>query len=517
MGADERVMRVRRSHLRQELLAPAAALAGWSDLLCEEARGRGRVDLLDDLARIRDAAWSLHDWIAALLEGERGDGTIVPDARLRHDLRTPLNAIKGYAELMLEEGGGLRAGSLRPDIRHVLAEADRLLAAIDAIVRFGGAGGTADEPAMPDAISGLYTAFDGASRTWRETGRILVVDDNASNRDLMVRLLARDGHAASAAASGGEALHRLRAEPVDLILLDLVLPDIDGFRMLRLLKEDSGLRDIPVLIVSGIDEIGSAIRCIEAGAEDYLRKPVSATLMRARIEASLERKRWRDRERDYLARLESEKRRAEGLLHNILPVGVAERLNRGETVVADRMEAVTVLFADLVGFTALSARLPAGEIVAMLNRVYTEFDALTRRCGGEKIKTLGDAYMAAAGLPDPCPDHADRMADLALAMLPAVERLGRELGLPLGLRIGINSGPAVAGIIGTHKFSYDLWGDTVNVAARLEQHGTPGRIHVSQVTAGLLVPRYRTVHRGPIDIKGHGTVETCFLDGRRLA
>lgn len=515
MGTDERVVQVRRAHLRQELLAPAAALVGWAELLCEEARGRGRDDLLDDLRQIRTAARSLHDWIVALLEGDRGTAAVT-DSRLRHDLRTPLNAVKGYAGLILEEAGGTRAGPLRADLAHVLREADRLLDAIDAIIRFGGGAGEGGPPpaetaAAADSIAGLFTALGADHRPWRETGRVLVVDDNASNRDLLVRRLIRDGHVPFAAASTADAMALLGRETVDLILLDLVLPDGDGFRMLRRLKADAVLRDVPVLIVSSIDAIDSAIRCIEAGAEDFLRKPVSPTLMRARIEASLERKRWRDRERRVLAELETAKRRAESLLHNILPAGIVARLERGDAVVADRMEAVSVLFADLCGFTALAARLPAGDLVAMLNRVYTAFDGLTRRFGGEKIKTLGDAYMAAAGVPEPCPDHARRMADLALAMQPAVARLGRELGLPLDLRIGIHSGPAVAGIIGTHKFSYDLWGETVNVAARLEQHGLPGRIQVSPATAGLLAPSHRLSRRGLVAIKGMGEVETWFL------
>lgn len=509
---DQRVHDVRREHLRQELLAPAAALAGWADLVRDDAAARGLQEFLADLDRIRHSAHTLHDWIAGVLAGSTA---ISPNAsRLRHDLRTPLNAVRGFAELILEGGGG-RADPLREDLCKVMTEADRILHALGAIVLFPTALEPAVETGAAEAIGDLIGSWETRRAAARETGRILVVDDNDSSRDLLVRRLGSDGHTVFPAATGAEARGVLARETVDLVLLDLVLPDTHGYRLLCRLKLAPATRDIPVLVVTGIDAIPSAVRCIEAGAEDYLRKPVSAVLMRARIDACLERKRWRDRERQVLAELEAEKRRTRTLLNNILPAPVAARLERGEAAVPARVPAVSVLFVDLVGFTTLSARLPAADMVAMLNLIYTEFDALAEGFGVEKIKTLGDCYMAAAGVPEPCADHAERAAALALAMVPAVQRTGDELGLPLAVRIGIHSGPAVAGIIGTRKFSYDLWGDTVNLAARLEKHGMPGRIHVSAATADLLEPHFIISQRSPVAMKGTGPVVTAFLEGRR--
>ena len=184
------------------------------------------------------------------------------------------------------------------------------------------------------------------------------------------------------------------------------MPDLNGFEILQRLKADEHLHDIPVIMVSGLQETDSVIRCIEAGAEDYLPKPFNPVLLRARISACLERKRWRDRERRYVERIELEKAKHEALLRNILPGEIVTRLNDGEVVIADRVEEATILFADLVGFSAIAARLPPARLVARLNGIFSEFDALCRRWQIEKIKTIGDAYMAAAGLPQPRADHA---------------------------------------------------------------------------------------------------------------
>jgi adenylate cyclase len=294
-----------------------------------------------------------------------------------------------------------------------------------------------------------------------------------------------------------------------------MMPEMNGFEVLERLKADGRLRDVPVIMISGLQETDSVIRCIEAGAEDYLPKPFNPVLLRARINACLERKRWRDRERDYLARLEAEKEKSEALLHNILPAPIVARLSNGEVVIADRVDEATILFCDLVEFTRLAARLSPAQLVATLGRVFSRFDDLTRGLGVEKIKTTGDAYMAAAGLLDPHPDHAEVVAELALAMLDALAEISRGLDAPLRARIGVNSGPAVAGVIGTHKFVYDVWGDTVNVASRLEAHGVPDRVHVSERTRRALQHRYEFEPRGMVPIKGKGRMRTFLLLGRK--
>ena len=205
-----------------------------------------------------------------------------------------------------------------------------------------------------------------------EVGRILVVDDNISNRDLLTRRLVQDGHDVTAAASGAEAFTLLSTDHnFDLVLLDVLMPDMNGIEILTRLKADERLHQIPVIMISGLQETEAVLRCIEAGADDYLPKPCDVVLLRARINSCLERRRWQLREQEYLARLKEEKAKSDALLRNILPEPVVFRLNDGETIIADRFEAVSILFADIVGFTPAAAAMTPASLVASLNRVFS--------------------------------------------------------------------------------------------------------------------------------------------------
>jgi adenylate cyclase len=216
-----------------------------------------------------------------------------------------------------------------------------------------------------------------------------------------------------------------------------------------------------------------------------------------------------------LAELEVERAKSERLLLNVLPASVAGRLKESEQVIADGFPVATVLFADIVGFTPLAQELSPADAVVLLDRVFTAWDALAARHGVEKIKTIGDSYMAAAGLPTPREDHAEAIADMALEMGAEVERCAAESGLSLEVRIGIDTGPVIAGVIGRAKFIYDLWGDTVNTASRMESHGVPGAIQVTERAYELLRDRYDMRHRGTIEVKGKGPMSTYLLLGRR--
>jgi class 3 adenylate cyclase len=207
---------------------------------------------------------------------------------------------------------------------------------------------------------------------------------------------------------------------------------------------------------------------------------------------------------------------SDDLLHNILPDEIATRLKSDSTMIADEFPAASVLFADVVGFTPMSANLTPPELVGLLNDVFTTFDGFVEELGLEKIKTVGDEYMAAAGVPVPRDDHAEAVAELALRIRDHTATHDFD-GHTIQLRIGIHSGPVVAGIIGTHKFSYDLWGDTVNTASRMESSGIPGQIQVSPATHDLLeTSRYAFEPRGTIEVKGMGLMDPWLLVGRRL-
>lgn len=213
--------------------------------------------------------------------------------------------------------------------------------------------------------------------------------------------------------------------------------------------------------------------------------------------------------------LVSEQGKTDRLLLNILPKAIADRLKQSGERIADRHDSVTILFADLVGFTTISAGMPADALVEMLSRVFSKFDELTEKHGAEKIKTIGDAYMVVCGAPETKPDHPGAIADLALDMLKALDDISASSGTRLMMRIGINSGPVIAGVIGSAKFSYDMWGDTVNMASRMEHYGTPGHIHVSETSYHLLKEHYDFEPRAPIDVKGKGVVQSYFLMGRK--
>jgi guanylate cyclase len=206
-------------------------------------------------------------------------------------------------------------------------------------------------------------------------------------------------------------------------------------------------------------------------------------------------------------------RQSDDLLHNILPASIAEKLKVESSVIADRYEMATVLFADVVGFTPMTAAMDADELVGLLDDIFTTLDTIAAEMGLEKIKTVGDEYMVAAGVPEVRADHAHAMAEFALAIRDIVAE--RDFGgHRIELRIGMHSGPVVAGIIGQAKFSYDLWGDTVNTASRLETFGVPGEIHISRTTRDLIADEFECERRGMVALKGKGETETWFLRGR---
>jgi class 3 adenylate cyclase len=504
-----------RVHLRQEFVAPAAAIVGFTDILIEDSARLGLTDYHSDLERIRTAGLSLQGFLDQVL-GQSGYPADLDDYRgkLRHDLRTPINAVKGYGEMILEDATDGGHEALLPDLQKLLASAEDLLTRVDALVAYTGQSDAASALAMEGVarVADAMRSTGPAPVAKAMTGCILVVDDNESNRDLLARQLTRDGHAVEVAASAAEAFGRLQERSFDLVLLDVLMPDVSGYEALLRIKGNAATSEIPVIMISALDELDSIVRCIEAGAVDYLPKPFAPPLLRARIRASLENKFLHDREREMMQEIRDAKDRNEALLLSILPQAVVDRINDGANMVADHISEATILFADLVDFTPFSAGMPPSDVVGFLNLIFSEFDRLADRFGAEKIKTIGDAYMVAVGIPEPREDHAEACARLALAMREAMETVKIETGAPVRLRIGLHCGPAIAGVIGERKFAYDVWGSTVNIASRMESHGMPDRIHVSKVVAQRLDGKFMLSPRGPLEIKGAGLMETFFLD-----
>jgi adenylate cyclase len=346
------------------------------------------------------------------------------------------------------------------------------------------------------------------------------VDDIPINRDLLARQLRHQGYDVKLASDGPAALSLLEREPVDVILLDVMMPEMDGCQVLGRIKAHDQWRHIPVVMLSALTDGDMVLRCVELGAEDYLIKPFNLAMLQARIGACLERKRMRDREQVYLHQLQVEQAKSEQLLLSMLPPSVVDRLKHHHAdVIAESFPDVTILFADLVAFTEFSATRSALEVVSLLNQIFSAFDQLTVNHGLEKIKTVGDAYMVVGGLHLLHPDPMAAVARLALNMQDTLKAINQLTGENFSLRLGIHTGPVVAGVIGTHKLSYDLWGDAVNLASRMESLGLPDRIQVSQVvyqrlggqTSGQTGLQFGFEPRGEIEVKGKGLIPTYWL------
>ncbi len=344
---------------------------------------------------------------------------------------------------------------------------------------------------------------------------ILIVDDNEDNRYTLQLLLDSDGHERIVSASGGnEAIALLNKEKFSLVLLDMMMPDLNGDEVLKIIKANPDTRDIPVVMISAGTDIEKVSKCIELGADDYLAKPFNPTILRARIASALRRQSLRALETEYLGKIEQAKKHSEGLMRNILPPEIAARLRNGESNIADQFEDATVIFADVVGFGKITARMKAFEIVGCLNQLFSEFDQLAEDLGVEKIKTIGDNYMAVAGVPTPRTSHARTAVKFALDMVVAAARLQSRLPVPFLIRVGLHSGPVMAGVIGMRKFAYDVWGDTVNIAARIEAASQPSRVLVSAVTAKMLGADFNLDGPHNIETKEARVLETFFVTRR---
>lgn len=352
---------------------------------------------------------------------------------------------------------------------------------------------------------------------------ILIADDSRTQRRIFSMELSSLGFTNILQATDGQiAIDMVRSNALDLVLLDMEMPELDGLEVLSLIKSDERFKALPVIVISGADEMSKAVKCIEMGAEDYLPKPFDPILLRARIFSSLEKKRLKNLDALHIATINREKQlleveqmKTEKLMLNILPAPIADRLKQGEQTISGTYENVTVLFSDLVGFTEMSSQISALELVKLLNDLFTRFDKRAHRLGLEKIKTIGDAYMAVGGIPIPNDHHAIMCADMALGMFEDLHDFNKENGKALNMRIGLNSGPVVAGVIGYTKFSYDLWGNTVNTASRMESNSIPGRAQVSSMTYELLKNDFVFEDGALVPCKGLGNIMAYLLVGRK--
>ena|SRR5437763_2360878 len=325
------------------------------------------------------------------------------------------------------------------------------------------------------------------------SSRILIVDDTPANIQTLTATLKEKGYQISVALNGKQALDVLARVQPDLILLDVMMPEMDGFETCEQIKASERWSHIPIIFLTAKTETVDIVRGFELGAVDYVAKPFNAHELLARVHTHLT-----------IDRLHRENER---LLLNILPATIAVRLKAGDEQIADKFTEATVLFSDIVDFTPLAAAMPAHVVVDFLGDLFSRFDLAADELEIEKIKTIGDAYMAVCGLPVICADHCEQMLKMAQRMMQIAREFSAERGIAVHLRIGMNTGPVVAGIIGRRKFIYDLWGDTVNLASRMESQGIPDAIQVTRSVFEKLQDRYAFESRGSVEIKGKGQIE----------
>jgi adenylate cyclase len=332
---------------------------------------------------------------------------------------------------------------------------------------------------------------------------ILVVDDSEDNRFTLSMHLEVCGYGNIVQAENGrEALDKLRINHIDLILLDIMMPELDGYGVLQEMRSDIALREIPVVVVSAIEDMQSVVRCLELGALDYLTKPFNPVLLKARVNNCVNKMRFKEQEALYLEKIERQKRRADELLATLLPKPIVRALKLNSHLAPRRYEDVTVLFCDVVGFTTYSEQHPPEIVFATLESLIERFEQLTQKHGLEKIKTVGDAFMATAGLLSP---HDNAVPAAVACAFEMIETAKDSAGWTV--RVGIDHGPVSAGIMGKTQYQFDVWGDTVNTAARIEGYSRPGTVSVS----GRAWLHLRSIGQGRscglVDLKGKEKIE----------
>lgn len=350
--------------------------------------------------------------------------------------------------------------------------------------------------------------------------KVLVVDDQPANVALLERMLAGAGYESVTSTLDPCAVCALHeTHRYDLIVLDLQMPVMDGFQVMEGLTRIEQEGYLPVLVITA--QPGHKLRALQAGARDFITKPfdLAEVLMRVRnlIEVRLLHlaiRRKNDELKKLFDQVVAERKVSERLALHVPPDSIAARLQARPDVTADSFADVTVVIADIVGFAELAPEVGPERLVLLLEEIFAGFDGLATQRGLKKIKTLGNSYMAAAGVPVPLGDHAVRAAHASLDMVDAVERFNERSGHALQVRIGVATGPVVAGVIGRRMYLYDVWGDAVNTASRMESHGVAGRVQVAESTQRLLGEPFLLEERGVLEVEGKGELKAWFLGGR---
>jgi adenylate cyclase len=502
----ERPERARRFYLtqrRHELMGPVSALAELASLLVEDEKICACGRAAGNLTVIRDKARSMAVMIAEALRpdglSEGADAAQI----LNHDLRSLLTVILGYSDDLRRVAEKYSLDTFVAEFDQLCGLGHRVLTLVDrTVTQLRSPDGY---PLVDDLERYLARAAAPAQKSKArmpravEPGRIVVAEDDDRIRDLLCDYLRSQGHEVLAAKDGVEALEIIRSGSFDLLLTDIEMPRANGFDVLAQITADPEHRGLPVIVISGHGELEGIAHCITMGAEDYLPKPFNRVILSARVNASLEKKRLREQ-------TEHQRRRYNELLNSILPASIVAELSETNAVRPRRCDHVAVLFADIVGFTTYcDRRQDEPEVVVQhLRRMFEAWEEMASLLGVQKIKTIGDAFMAASGLLEQAVNPVLDCVLLGIRMIEFAQGMRDDEGRPLGfdLRVGIHIGPVVAAVLGRRQSLYDLWGDTVNVAARLESHGQPGCVNLSVEAWQLISDLVHGETRGICTLKG---------------
>ena len=490
-------------------------------MLIEDCEDEGYDSIIPDLEKIHKSGKEILVIIEESLSDSNlevsGDKISEIASKMEISLRIPINTVIGYSEMLQEDTEDIELDTFSEDLEKIIKSGKALTEEINNVISFDPSEFIEKEAQSIQAIKSVLSSIqplDKNEETNITNGSILVVDDNKNNTALLTKRLKKIGNAVEVANDGEEALKVIeKGLQLDLILLDIIMPKMNGYQVLEFLKKDKRYHDIPVIMLSSMDDLTSIYRCIELGADDYVTKPFDKTILEARISACIEKKYLRDKEKELLKEISKEKEKSDNLLLNILPKNIANRLKSGESVIADKHNEVSILFADIVEFTPQTKNLNPTELVSVLNEIFSKFDDLSTKYGIEKIKTIGDNYFAVSGLNQGPKESAKNLIDMAIEMIKKIKGINSNLDvMELNIRIGIHSGPVVAGVIGKNKFAYDLWGSTVNMASRMESSGIKNKIQISEETHDLVADFFKFEKRERVEIKGIGLTDTYFID-----
>ncbi len=501
------------AHLRHELHTPLNHIIGYSEMLLEDSEEGTPGAMVGELRQIRDEARRFLGLVNEYLAPARIQAGAVDLGPLPAELGAPIERIIASGEALRQRAAGSGGASLLLDLDRISSAAQQLLRLVTQ--------GVPPVPGELRATAWRGVAAAGAPASSVDRGLILVVDDNEENRELLARRLGRQGYPVRQAASGTEALEALRAEPADLVLLDVLMPGMSGYDVLQHLKADEQLRGIPVLMISALDEIDSVVRCVELGADDYLSKPFDPVLLRARVGACLEKKRLHDREARHVAELADWNRTLEQRVRE--QVAEVERLGRlkrffspqlAELIVAGGADdplkthrrEITVVFLDLRGFTAFAETVEPEEVMGVLRDYHAEMGKLILEHEGTLERFTGDGMMVFFNDPVAVANPAERAVRMAVAMRERVGDLAtgwRKRGHELALGVGIAQGYATIGAIGFEgRWDYGAIGTVTNLAARLCGEARAAQILVSSRVAAAVEDLIEAEEVGPLALKG---------------